>query len=191
MNRNVFHWLTSLQKSIDSNPSPINTFLSISTVSQEIDPVTQNTIYRPKNRIIVFRGFRVDEDNHLFHLKFVTDVRSKKVLELNYNPFAEICWYFQHTREQYRLSGVMLNLTMETEIENNIKLNLEFKINNLNIKEERRAQWNALSESTKSQYKLSVPFGYSQEIPETHLRVNDDGYSQYCLLLFQPIPFSI
>ena len=36
---------------------------------------------------------------------FVSDGRSQKVEDAIARPFAEVCWYFTHTREQFRLAG--------------------------------------------------------------------------------------
>jgi len=57
----------------------------------------------PTNRTVVFRGF-TDEYNCL---KFITDMRSQKVLDIRHNPHAEICWYFPKTREQFRIAGTL------------------------------------------------------------------------------------
>jgi hypothetical protein len=59
---------------------------------------------RPANRTVVFRGF-LEETNCL---KFVTDIRSQKVEEINLYPWGEICWYFPKTREQFRIAGKLI-----------------------------------------------------------------------------------
>jgi pyridoxamine 5'-phosphate oxidase len=56
---------------------------------------------RPANRSVVFRGFLDDTDS----LTVVTDARSAKVRDLESVPWAEACWYFPMTREQFRLGG--------------------------------------------------------------------------------------
>jgi len=53
----------------------------------------------PKNRTVVFRGF-VEGTNHL---SVITDSRSNKYEQWQNNDFAEICWYFDLSREQYRI----------------------------------------------------------------------------------------
>ena len=57
----------------------------------------------PANRTIVFRGFREQHNS----LKFITDSRSQKVIQLQHNPNAELCWYFPKTREQFRIAGTL------------------------------------------------------------------------------------
>ncbi len=61
---------------------------------------------RPANRTVVFRGFLDQPDGLDWNgLKFICDRRSAKVAELEANPWAELCWYFPKTREQFRLAG--------------------------------------------------------------------------------------
>lgn len=63
---------------------------------------------RPANRTVVFRGF-LDQPEGLGcnGLKFICDRRSQKTSELQQNPWAEFCWYFPKTREQFRLAGTV------------------------------------------------------------------------------------
>ena len=56
---------------------------------------------RPANRTVVFRGFLGDSER----ITVVTDIRSAKARELDGAPWAEACWYFPMTREQFRLGG--------------------------------------------------------------------------------------
>jgi len=57
---------------------------------------------RPANRT-VFRGFLEDTDQ----LKFVIDARSQKVDQIFHQPWAEACWYFPETHEQFRITGCL------------------------------------------------------------------------------------
>lgn len=56
---------------------------------------------RPANRTVVFRGFF--RDTH--RLMFVIDQRSAKADDLTRLPWAEACWYFPVTHEQFRIAG--------------------------------------------------------------------------------------
>lgn len=38
-------------------------------------------------------------------LLFVTDTRSEKAEQIAHSPLGEVCWYFQISREQFRISG--------------------------------------------------------------------------------------
>jgi len=60
---------------------------------------------KPKNRTIVFRGFKKCPGTKKKCLKFVTDSRSEKIKELGSNPSCEIVWWFPGTSEQYRITG--------------------------------------------------------------------------------------
>ncbi|KAI9399975.1 hypothetical protein POPTR_002G173800v4 [Populus trichocarpa] len=56
---------------------------------------------RPSNRSVVFRGFEENSDR----IQINTDFRTRKIEELNHCPFAEICWYFTDSWEQFRING--------------------------------------------------------------------------------------
>ncbi|KAB1219661.1 Pyridoxine/pyridoxamine 5'-phosphate oxidase 2 [Morella rubra] len=56
---------------------------------------------RPSNRTVVFRGFQENSDK----IQINTDCRTHKVEELKHCPFAEICWYFTDSWEQFRING--------------------------------------------------------------------------------------
>ncbi|BFG22204.1 pyridoxine/pyridoxamine 5-phosphate oxidase 2 isoform X1 [Prunus yedoensis var. nudiflora] len=58
---------------------------------------------RPSNRTVVFRGFQEDSDK----IQINTDGRSRKIEELRHCPFAEICWYFTDSWEQFRINGTV------------------------------------------------------------------------------------
>ncbi|MEM7066252.1 MAG: Npun_F5749 family FMN-dependent PPOX-type flavoprotein [Cyanobacteria bacterium P01_B01_bin.77] len=62
---------------------------------------------RPSNRTVVFRGFVGTA------LQIVTDGRSEKVQEIQAQPWAEACWYFTVTREQFRISGKLMLVAQE------------------------------------------------------------------------------
>ncbi|XP_031254008.1 pyridoxine/pyridoxamine 5'-phosphate oxidase 2-like isoform X1 [Pistacia vera] len=62
---------------------------------------------RPSNRTVVFsgcwvfRGFQENSDK----IQINTDTRTRKIEELKHCPFAEICWYFTDSWEQFRING--------------------------------------------------------------------------------------
>jgi pyridoxamine 5'-phosphate oxidase len=59
---------------------------------------------RPANRTVVFRGF-LPESNAI---AIITDQRSQKIAQIEQqHGWAEICWYFPKTREQFRFAGVI------------------------------------------------------------------------------------
>ncbi|KAL5719065.1 pyridoxal 5'-phosphate synthase [Ranunculus cassubicifolius] len=58
---------------------------------------------KPANRTVVFRGFQEDSNK----IQINTDHRSCKVEDLKQFPFAEICWYFIDSWEQFRINGTV------------------------------------------------------------------------------------
>ncbi|XP_031113459.1 pyridoxine/pyridoxamine 5'-phosphate oxidase 2 [Ipomoea triloba] len=56
---------------------------------------------RPSNRTVVFRGFEDNSDR----IQIYTDSRTRKIEDIKHCPFAEICWYFTDSWEQYRING--------------------------------------------------------------------------------------
>lgn len=56
---------------------------------------------RPANRTLVFRDWLESEDR----LLFTTDLRTAKVSQLGASSWAEVCWYFAETHEQFRILG--------------------------------------------------------------------------------------
>ena len=69
--------------------------------SRLVQMATVNAQGRPANRTLVFRGFV----NETSQLTFATDLRSPKTSELVHSPWAELCWYFPVTHEQFRIAG--------------------------------------------------------------------------------------
>ncbi|PIN17353.1 pyridoxamine 5'-phosphate oxidase [Handroanthus impetiginosus] len=65
----------------------------------QLATVTSNG--RPSNRTVVFRGFQDESEKILIN----TDTRSRKIDDLKHCSFAEICWYFTDSWEQFRISG--------------------------------------------------------------------------------------
>jgi pyridoxamine 5'-phosphate oxidase len=118
---------------------------------------------RPANRTVVFRHF-LDDTNGLL---FVTDQRSEKIEHLAHNPAAELCWYFAHTREQFRLSGEMALLDATCTDPETLQI--------------RQAAWATLSDNARQQFIWPAPgqprgsSGYAfvdnldEQSPPTHL----------------------
>jgi len=124
----------------------------------------------PGNRTVVFRGFFENA------LKIITDARSQKVVQINHNAGAEICWYFPKTREQFRLKGQLI-LVGEDYPE-------------LTLKNERQTTWQGLSDAARTQFVWSNPGeprvdgdpAFSQPLPDPK-----QPLPNFCLLLLEPI----
>jgi len=98
-------WRSLLSRALHRNRSDSSSrYLQLATVTHENVPA---------NRTVVFRGF-FDEWNAL---EIVADDRSEKIGQLERLPWAEVCWYFSKTREQFRLFGQMHLVGPNTEDE--------------------------------------------------------------------------
>ncbi len=89
-------WRSPLARALHRNRSrPYSPYFQLATVQPN---------GRPANRTVVFRGFWPEQNG----LLFVTDYRSQKVGDIGHCPWAEVCWYFSQTREQFRLAGTLI-----------------------------------------------------------------------------------
>jgi pyridoxamine 5'-phosphate oxidase len=102
-------WISRLLLTIDKNSGQIpGLFLQLSTIGIDGSPRCRTVVCRRVDRI---------GDSH-GRLLVCTSMISDKWAELKQNPHWEICWYFSHTREQYRLRGDIIqffHLPVHTE----------------------------------------------------------------------------
>lgn len=126
---------------------------------------------KPANRTLVFRGF-LDDTNQL---KFVTDDRSEKIHQIKSCPWGEACWYFEKTREQFRLSG-RLTLIGDNHPHDRFR-------------DARKEQWQELSDASRLQFVWPHPGqprkhdeSFTIDPPESNAPP-----SNFCLLLLEPI----
>ena len=123
-------WRSPLNQALDRNPHPTARYLQLATVSVD---------GRPANRTVVFRGFLKDTDQ----LKFVIDARSQKANQIERQPWAEACWYFTETREQFRIAGSLTLVQADSP--------------DLALKQARQLSWQELSDAARSQYAWPHP----------------------------------
>ncbi|MGK7932580.1 MAG: Npun_F5749 family FMN-dependent PPOX-type flavoprotein [Microcystaceae cyanobacterium] len=156
-------WRSHLKKALHLNRSQVfSRYFQLATVTSE---------GKPTNRTVVFRGFLNDSNT----LQIVTDTRSDKFNHLQYNPLAEICWYFTKTREQFRLSG---KIELVTDNHDNPEL----------VKA-RQILWQNLSDAAKKQFTWPFPKQPRKDNPslfETDVNLLVNPVSHFCLLLFIP-----
>lgn len=96
-------WLEHLEQTLVQHAHiPSSVFAQMATVSVE---------HRPANRTVVFRGFSSAK------LLFATRMDSEKIEQLLKNPWAEVCWYFIESREQYRILGTCQVITAADQTE--------------------------------------------------------------------------
>jgi pyridoxamine 5'-phosphate oxidase len=121
-------WRSPLARALHHNRSLIYArYLQLATVRLD---------GRPANRTVVFRGFRPDGDR----LVLISDDRSQKQAELRGQPWAELCWYFPKSREQFRILG-------QVEV-----------VDRLSADQSARTQvWQGLSDNARSQFAWPEP----------------------------------
>ncbi|MBH8563298.1 pyridoxamine 5'-phosphate oxidase family protein [Nostoc sp. CENA67] len=126
---------------------------------------------RPANRTVVFRGFLQDTNQ----LKFVTDSRSEKADHIQQQPWAEICWYFPNTREQFRINGC---------------LTLVGSDNHPNLQPARITSWQELSDAGRIQFAWPHPGKPRDATPEAFAPPPPNPtqpLANFCLLLLDPM----
>jgi PPOX class probable FMN-dependent enzyme len=156
-------WRSPLKKALHLNRSQaFSRYFQLATITPE---------GKPTNRTVVFRGFLNDSNI----LQIVTDTRSEKFSHLQHNPWAEICWYFSKTREQFRLSG---KVKLVTENEDDPEL----------VKA-RQVSWQNLSEAARQQFTWPFPKqprGDDPSLFKTEIDLSVTPIRHFCLLLLVP-----
>ncbi|MEM8804784.1 MAG: Npun_F5749 family FMN-dependent PPOX-type flavoprotein [Cyanobacteria bacterium P01_G01_bin.38] len=122
----------------------------------------------PANRTVVFRGFQEGTNS----LTMITDKRSEKNRHLKHSPWAEACWYFTKTREQFRLTGQIrcIDATCQQGSASRVKI------------------WQSISAAARSQFYWPYP-GQPREVsanfaPDLVDEANPPD--SFCLLLLTP-----
>lgn len=124
-------WRSPLARALHHNRSlPSARYLQLATIDAD---------QRPRNRTVVFRGFHPSTQQ----LQLITDLRSEKIVQLQAQPWVELCWYFPKSREQFRLTGTM-ELILHTESNENLRLI-------------RSQLWSTISNKAKEQFYWPPP----------------------------------
>ena len=157
-------WRSLLSSAIHRNRSqPHSRYFQLATVTPK---------GYPANRTVVFRGFL---DSPKFNtLKIITDSRSAKIEDIDYQPLAEICWYFTKTREQFRITGNLQLITVaETDPE---------------LLQARKTTWQNLSDSARSQFAWPTPAQPAADKSAFEVSPPDADIplDNFCLLLLIP-----
>jgi PPOX class probable FMN-dependent enzyme len=126
---------------------------------------------RPANRTLVFRGFLADTAR----LKFVTDARTQKIAEIEHQPWAEACWYFPQTREQFRITGALKLVKADCA--------------DVNLQQARQISWQELSEAARLQFAWPDSGRTKADAAafEPPLPPVDKPLPNFCLLLLEPV----
>jgi pyridoxamine 5'-phosphate oxidase len=126
-------WRSSVARALHRNRSlPYARYVQLATIDRT---------NRPRNRTVVFRGWREPESQ----LQFAIDLRSAKAQDLrtDLDNWAEVCWYFPKTREQFRINGELLLVTAESPLERDCKA--------------RQAAWQQLSDAGRISFAWAMP----------------------------------
>lgn len=155
-------WRSPLTRALDGNPQPLARYLQLATVRAD---------GRPANRTVVFRNFLEDTDQ----LKFAIDARSQKIDQIERQPWAEACWYFPETREQFRITG---SLTL-----------VQADHPDSALQQARQTTWQELSNAARLQFAWPHPGkpradAAAFEPPPPHAV---EPLPHFCLLLLLPV----
>ncbi len=162
MNHNLPPWRSAIARALHRNRSlPNARYVQLATVDRDL---------RPRNRSLVFRGWLEPGSQ----VKFVTDIRSTKAIDLlaDSSPYAEACWYFPKTREQFRLSGTLTLVTTELIAPSYSKARAE--------------AWQQMSDSARIQFDWGTPGADRSEDPQAFNPPQPDEHrpsENFCLLL--------
>ncbi|NEQ53369.1 MAG: pyridoxamine 5'-phosphate oxidase [Leptolyngbya sp. SIO3F4] len=155
-------WRPPLAQALHRNRARANCrYLQLATINQQ---------GKPSNRTLVFRGFIGEA------LQMVTDGRSEKVEQIHLCPWAEVCWYFTVTREQFRIAGKLTVIEASQPITSD------------NTESIRLNAWKALSNKARQQFYWPHPGkhrasenAFEALPPEQSLETPTDSF--YVLLL--------
>jgi pyridoxamine 5'-phosphate oxidase len=138
-------WRSSIARALHRNRSlPYARYVQLATVDAN---------NRPTNRTVVFRGWLEPESQ----LQFVVDLRSNKAQNLlrdipRSNIYAEVCWYFPKTREQFRIGGTMELVTIDCDVESRCKAH--------------QVAWQQMSDSGRIQFAWATPGADRSQEPD-------------------------
>ncbi|KAL9229008.1 hypothetical protein vseg_004526 [Gypsophila vaccaria] len=126
---------------------------------------------KPANRTVVFRGFQEESDK----IQINTDLRSHKIKDIKHWPFAEICWYFTDSWEQFRINGFVD--IIDGSSSDPLKL------------QQREKAWFASSLNSRLQYLGPDPGlpSITEDLPkDNRLDPSAGPVSSFCLLVLDP-----
>jgi PPOX class probable FMN-dependent enzyme len=157
-------WRSAIARALHQNRSlPYARYLQLATVRA-------NGL--PANRTIVFRGFLADTNQ----LKFITDSRSEKAEQIQQQPWAEVCWYFPNTREQFRITGGLTLLGDNSQSD---------------LAPARITTWEELSDAARLQFAWPDPGQLRNKDEEAAFQPPPPDPKQplpnFCLLLLDPL----
>ena len=164
-------WRDLLARALErSGDRPSARWLQLATVRPD---------HRPANRTVVFRGLaRIGGEGPgaAVALRFAVDARHGKVEQAGRRPWGEACWYFEATREQFRLLGRLAAAGPDAADRRH--------------RDERRAVWHELSAATRVQYAWPRPGAPRAPDPAFDAEAPDaaaEPPATFALLLLEPV----
>ncbi|MBD2234803.1 Npun_F5749 family FMN-dependent PPOX-type flavoprotein [Phormidium tenue] len=153
-------WRSALARALHRNRSrPYSRYFQLATVTSS---------GRPANRTVVFRGWLPNSNT----LTLITDQRSAKVADIVAHPWAEACWYFTDTREQFRLAGSIQVVTAEADPA---------------LLQARQNSWEALSDNARQQFYWPHPAQpRTAEADFSPKEIQATPPAEFCLVLLEP-----
>ncbi len=142
MNDSLPPWRSPIARALHRNRSlPYARYAQLATVDRDL---------RPHNRTLVFRGWREPGSQ----IQFVTDLRSTKAIDLlaGGSPWAEVCWYFPKTREQFRIGGTLALVSAACAETGDCKA--------------RQQAWQQMSDAGRIQFDWGTPGACRSEDPQ-------------------------
>ncbi|MCD9558749.1 hypothetical protein HAX54_016329 [Datura stramonium] len=120
--------------------------------------------------LVFGRGFQDGTDK----IQINTDSRSRKIEDLKHCPFAEVCWYFTETWEQFRIHGKVDMIDASNSEPDKLK--------------QREAAWFAGSVRSRLQYLGSTPGLPSLDEQPLHGSLDPSAgpVDAFCLLVLDP-----
>ena len=160
---NLTHWRPNLAVALHRNRRSAHArYVQLATIRED---------GRPANRTVVFRGF-VEKTDLLI---FTADDRSRKVEEAGRSPWAEACWYFPDSREQFRLLG-RLSVVQDGHPDPELA-------------EARLDTWRALSDAARLTFEWPDPGAPRADAARFEVEPPDPEHPSphFCLLLLAPV----
>ncbi|MBD1914655.1 MULTISPECIES: Npun_F5749 family FMN-dependent PPOX-type flavoprotein [Cyanophyceae] len=153
-------WRSTLARALHRNRSrPYSRYFQLATITPT---------GRPANRTVVFRGWLPDSNT----LTLITDQRSAKVADITAHPWAEACWYFTDTREQFRLAGSIQVVTAEADPA---------------LFQARQNSWEVLSDNARQQFYWPHPAqSRTAEADFSPREIHVMPPAEFCLVLLHP-----
>ncbi|MEM8543119.1 MAG: Npun_F5749 family FMN-dependent PPOX-type flavoprotein [Cyanobacteria bacterium P01_H01_bin.119] len=157
-------WRSPLSRALHRNRSqPHSRYFQLATVRAN---------GRPANRTVVFRGFYEDSNQ----LVIVSDRRSEKIDQIHHSCWAEACWYFTKTREQFRLEGQLKAVLSEATDRQSNRLLQQY--------------WEKLSDKSKQQFFWPYPGKPRSDNAEdfaVDIQPDTSRSEDFCVLLLNPV----